>query len=72
MIPGNVPNLIDLPAGCRFAPRCVPRVDEASRLHGDPPASSAPWSADHDVRCCRYHDPDGEAAPGSPTTGLVR
>ena len=22
VIPGNVPNLIDLPAGCRFAPRC--------------------------------------------------
>ena len=23
VIPGNVPNLIDLPKGCRFAPRCV-------------------------------------------------
>ena len=25
---GNVPNLIDLPKGCRFAPRCVSRVEE--------------------------------------------
>jgi len=28
VIPGNVPNLIDLPAGCRFAPRCTSRVAE--------------------------------------------
>ena len=28
VIPGNVPNLIDLPKGCRFAPRCVTRVEE--------------------------------------------
>ena len=39
-IPGNVPNLIDLPAGCRFAPRCLARepfgVDEiAQTRHPD-------------------------------------
>ncbi|HEX9258003.1 MAG TPA: ABC transporter ATP-binding protein [Acidimicrobiales bacterium] len=27
VIPGRVPNLIDLPAGCRFAPRCLARVE---------------------------------------------
>lgn len=27
VIPGRVPNLIDLPAGCRFAPRCQARID---------------------------------------------
>ena len=27
VIPGNVPNLIDLPPGCRFAPRCRARVE---------------------------------------------
>ena len=27
-IPGSVPNLIDLPPGCRFAPRCVERVEK--------------------------------------------
>jgi oligopeptide/dipeptide ABC transporter ATP-binding protein len=26
-IPGSVPNLIDLPPGCKFAPRCLPRVE---------------------------------------------
>jgi oligopeptide/dipeptide ABC transporter ATP-binding protein len=27
VIPGNVPNLIDLPSGCRFAPRCRARIE---------------------------------------------
>jgi oligopeptide/dipeptide ABC transporter ATP-binding protein len=27
VIPGNVPNLVDLPPGCRFASRCQARVD---------------------------------------------
>jgi oligopeptide/dipeptide ABC transporter ATP-binding protein len=27
VIPGNVPNLLDLPPGCRFAPRCRKRVE---------------------------------------------
>ncbi len=27
VIPGNVPNLVDLPTGCRFAPRCQTRID---------------------------------------------
>jgi oligopeptide/dipeptide ABC transporter ATP-binding protein len=27
VIPGNVPNLVDLPVGCRFADRCQARVD---------------------------------------------
>jgi oligopeptide/dipeptide ABC transporter ATP-binding protein len=28
-IPGSVPNLIDLPPACRFAPRCRERVEQA-------------------------------------------
>ena len=28
VIPGNVPNLIDLPKGCRFAPRCLTRIEQ--------------------------------------------
>ena len=27
VIPGNVPNLVDLPVGCRFADRCQARID---------------------------------------------
>jgi peptide/nickel transport system ATP-binding protein len=63
VIPGNVPNLIDLPKGCRFAPRCAARVAEdvvqATELH---PAllSIAPG---HEVRCFLYHDETGALAP---------
>jgi oligopeptide/dipeptide ABC transporter ATP-binding protein len=58
VIPGNVPNLIDLPAGCRFAPRCVTRVEESvpnTELH----PSLLPVGGSHDVRCWLYHDRDG-------------
>ncbi len=59
VIPGNVPNLIDLPAGCRFAPRCT------SRLEFDVSAATAahpallPVAPGHDARCWLYHDEDG-------------
>ena len=41
-IPGNVPNLIDLPQGCRFAPRCTSRDDLGRQRSATraPPASS--------------------------------
>jgi oligopeptide/dipeptide ABC transporter ATP-binding protein len=31
-IPGSVPNLVDLPPGCKFAPRCVPRVQNGLEI----------------------------------------
>src|SRR5262245_15692002 len=63
VIPGNVPNLIDLPKGCRFAPRCLTRVEEdvpyALEVHPD----LHPLRTGHDVRCWRYHDLDGNLLP---------
>jgi peptide/nickel transport system ATP-binding protein len=63
VIPGNVPNLIDLPKGCRFAPRCVARVEEdvvmALEAHPDLRA----MDADHAVRCWLYHDVNGVPLP---------
>jgi oligopeptide/dipeptide ABC transporter ATP-binding protein len=59
VIPGNVPSLIDLPMGCRFAPRCLVRLEEnvelATELHPD----LRPIGPGHDVRCWLYHDPEG-------------
>ncbi|HEX7949257.1 MAG TPA: ABC transporter ATP-binding protein [Candidatus Limnocylindrales bacterium] len=59
VIPGNVPNLIDLPPACRFAPRCLTRevehVPHCLELH----PSLLPAAAAHDVRCWLYHDPEG-------------
>ena len=35
VIPGNVPNLIDLPPGCRFAPRCISRIHHEATIAPD-------------------------------------
>ena len=52
-IPGRVPELIDLPAGCPFAERC-PRVVDA--CHKALPALVA-LSAEHHARCIRLGEP---------------
>jgi oligopeptide/dipeptide ABC transporter ATP-binding protein len=60
VIPGNVPNLIDLPPACRFAPRCRIRVDEAVAGCTEIHPELRVLAAGHDVRCFRYHDVDGQ------------
>jgi oligopeptide/dipeptide ABC transporter ATP-binding protein len=50
-IPGMVPDLLDLPQGCKFQARC-PKVFEACR--GTEPELKAVGSADHFVRCFLY------------------
>jgi peptide/nickel transport system ATP-binding protein len=67
-IPGSVPNLINLPAACRFAPRCVPRVAQAVEhcLTDHPelrPVDDA--ATTHDVRCWIYHRLDGSQVEGA-------
>ena len=32
VIPGSVPNLVNLPPGCRFAPRCRARVEQQLKI----------------------------------------
>jgi oligopeptide/dipeptide ABC transporter ATP-binding protein len=63
VIPGNVPNLIDLPKGCRFAPRCVTRVEEDVPYALDVHPDLHPLRAGHEVRCWRYHDLEGRLLP---------
>jgi len=52
-IPGQPPNLLDLPTGCRFAARCPSRFEACDQ---DPPAFDPEASADnrHQVRCWLY------------------
>jgi peptide/nickel transport system ATP-binding protein len=64
VIPGNVPNLIDLPPACRFAPRCQVRVDEAVAGCTDVRPELRSIAPGQDVRCFRYHAPDGTALRG--------
>jgi oligopeptide/dipeptide ABC transporter ATP-binding protein len=56
VIPGSVPNLVNLPPGCRFAPRCKARIDYQLPVCTEalPPLKSA--GGDHMVRCWLYHD----------------
>jgi peptide/nickel transport system ATP-binding protein len=63
VIPGNVPNLIDLPGGCRFAPRCAARVAENVVLATDNHPALLPVRPEHEVRCWLYHDADGRLLP---------
>jgi len=71
VIPGNVPNLIDLPAGCRFAPRCLARVEESVALATEAHPSLLPIERGHDVRCWLYHDEAGNLLSRRPTSGLA-
>ena len=59
VIPGNVPNLIDLPKGCRFAPRCTARVDADLTISLEVHPELRPLTPGHDVRCWLYHDAHG-------------
>ena len=56
-IRGMTPSLLNLPDGCKFAPRC-PRADAACRVE----PSLDPTGADRHVRCHHPHcDADGKA-----------
>jgi oligopeptide/dipeptide ABC transporter ATP-binding protein len=50
VIPGRVPDLLNLPAGCRFADRC-PRVQERCRVERPP---LAPADAGSSLVACHY------------------
>ena len=64
-IPGSVPNLINLPVGCRFAPRCRFRIERNLSICIDKLPELKPVAPDHLVRCWLYHsDPaSGHTAP---------
>jgi oligopeptide/dipeptide ABC transporter ATP-binding protein len=63
VIPGSVPNLINLPPGCRFAPRCKARMEYQLQIctKVEPPLD--PVSPDHKVRCWLYLNHGDHQAP---------
>jgi oligopeptide/dipeptide ABC transporter ATP-binding protein len=63
VIPGNVPNLIDVAKGCRFAPRCASRVAEDNAMAIDVHPGLHPLESGHEVRCWLYHDVNGRLIP---------
>jgi peptide/nickel transport system ATP-binding protein len=59
VIPGSVPNLIALPAGCRFAPRCGSRIAHNNVLATEVHPELRDVTGGHRVRCWLYHHADG-------------
>ncbi|MCX6067752.1 MAG: ABC transporter ATP-binding protein [Chloroflexi bacterium] len=63
VIPGSVPNLVNLPVGCRFAPRCHARTEYALSICTDKEPGLVAYSPNHTVRCWLYQDAEGHSAP---------
>ena len=63
VIPGNVPNLINLPTGCRFAARCRSRVEYGLTVCKEYEPDLALARPNHKVRCWLYQDREGHQAP---------
>jgi oligopeptide/dipeptide ABC transporter ATP-binding protein len=63
VIPGTVPNLINLPPGCRFAPRCQSRVQYGLTICTDVKPELDEVKPGHQVRCWLYSSAEGHVAP---------
>jgi len=63
VIPGNVPNLVNLPVGCRFAPRCLARLEHHLSICTDQRPNLIDVNSAHKVRCWLYEDAENHVAP---------
>jgi oligopeptide/dipeptide ABC transporter ATP-binding protein len=63
VIPGNVPNLVNLPVGCRFAPRCPARVAFNLSICTEEEPHLIQTGEGHQVRCWLYEDSGEHTAP---------
>lgn len=63
VIPGTVPNLIDPPAGCRFAPRCRARMEYNLEICTQKHPELTDVAEGHKVRCWLYQSAEGHTAP---------
>lgn len=55
-IPGSVPNLIDLPQGCKFAPRCAARVAHNLEICTEKEPEIKMIAPEHWVRCWLHEE----------------
>lgn len=63
VIPGSVPNLVNLPSGCRFAPRCKARLKHGLQICTELKPDLIRSTDGHLVRCWLYQDAEGHNAP---------
>ncbi len=54
VIPGSVPNLVNMPPGCRFAPRCRARLEHRLEICTQQEPELKPIGPGHTVRCWLY------------------
>ncbi len=66
VIPGNVPNLVNLPPGCRFAPRCRAREQYGLQICTSQVPDLVEARPQHQVRCWLYQDLGDHQAPLKP------
>jgi oligopeptide/dipeptide ABC transporter ATP-binding protein len=67
VIPGSVPNLVNLPPGCQFAPRCRARIEHQLTICTQVEPQLIPYEPDHLCRCWLYQDYEGFKAPLKPS-----
>lgn len=63
VIPGSVPNLVNLPAGCRFSPRCRARTQYGMKICTEMAPELVEIKPGHICRCWLYKDHEGHTAP---------
>jgi oligopeptide/dipeptide ABC transporter ATP-binding protein len=63
VIPGSVPNLVNLPPGCKFAPRCRSRVQYQLTICTDEEPDLIDILPAHKVRCWLYQSKGSHQAP---------
>jgi len=63
VIPGAVPNLVNLPPGCRFAPRCRARLEHQLQICTQTEPDLIDFTPGHSVRCWLYQDAPDHRAP---------
>ena len=63
VIPGSVPNLVNMPPGCRFAPRCRARVEHGLEICNQTEPALNEYQSGHTVRCWLYQDGENHVAP---------
>jgi len=63
VIPGSVPNLVNLPKGCRFAPRCMARVEHNLSICSEKRPELHEIAEGHKVRCWLFQDSEQHVAP---------
>ena len=63
VIPGAVPNLIALPPGCTFAPRCRARVEYHLGICAEKEPELIAVHNEHTVRCWLYQNEGDHTAP---------